>query len=76
VKIYPQGSTNVMLFPTTNEDVLQQALELAQESKSSRQFTDVQQFSVKCLVCQVVLKGQVAAQLHAKETGHVSFGEL
>ncbi|XP_059486462.1 ubiquitin thioesterase OTU1 [Neocloeon triangulifer] len=70
------GSALKTLFPTTDEQILEQALELAQESRSSRQFTDVQEFTIKCLQCQVVLKGQVAAQQHAKDTGHVSFGEL
>lgn len=64
------------LFQTSDETILQMALEIAREAKSSRQFTDVQNFSLHCLVCNVGLKGQVEAQQHAKETGHTNFGEI
>jgi len=55
--------------------ILSQALELAAETKSSRQFTDTANFTLRCLVCQKGLVGETGAQEHAKETGHVSFGE-
>ena len=56
--------------------MLQQAAELAKEANSSRQFTDVQKFTLKCADCDVMLSGQVAATHHAKETGHTNFGEV
>jgi len=52
-----------------------QALELAAEAKSVRQFTDVEGFSLRCLACQAPLRGQREAQNHAKQTGHINFGE-
>lgn len=64
------------MFPITDEKILQDAELLAQEAKSSRQFTDVNKFSLKCLDCQVLLKGQSEAQEHAKSSGHVNFGEV
>lgn len=64
------------MFPITDEKILQDAELLAQEAKSSRQFTDVNKFSLKCLDCQVLLKGQTEAQEHAKSSGHVNFGEV
>jgi len=70
------GEGNQTLFPTTEESVLQQAEELAAEARSSHQFTDVNHFTLKCLICQCFLQGQVQAQQHAKETGHASFGEV
>ena len=63
-------------FPTSDHSILFQAQELANEAKSSRQYTDVNQFSLRCLVCQKCLTGQVEAQLHAKNTGHINFGEV
>ncbi len=63
------------LFSTADEGILQMALELAAEAKASRQFTDVSQFSLRCLICQKALKGQSEAQGHAKTTGHINFGE-
>lgn len=56
--------------------MLQEAKLLAHEAKSSRQFTDVNKFTLKCMVCNILLKGQVEAQSHAKSTGHANFGEV
>ncbi|PSN38997.1 Ubiquitin thioesterase OTU1 [Blattella germanica] len=58
------------------EQVLHQAEELAQEAKASKQYTDLGHFTLKCLVCQVLLTGQIQAQQHAKLTGHSNFGEI
>lgn len=55
---------------------MQQAQQLAMEAKSSRQFTDVNRFSLKCIQCECLLVGQTEAQLHAKTTGHTNFGEV
>jgi Predicted cysteine protease (OTU family) len=64
------------MFLTSDEQVLQQAEELAQEAKLSKQYTDLGNFTIKCLVCGQLLTGQVQAQQHAKDTGHISFGEV
>lgn len=55
--------------------ILAQALELASEAKSVRQFTDVAGFSLRCLACQQPLRGEKEASDHARATGHVNFGE-
>lgn len=55
---------------------MQQAQQIAMEAKSSRQFTDVNRFSLKCMQCDCLLVGQVEAQQHAKTTGHTNFGEV
>lgn len=55
---------------------MEQAKQIAIEAKSSRQFTDVDKFTLKCFQCDVMLKGQTAAQQHAKSTGHTDFGEV
>ncbi|XP_066141054.1 ubiquitin thioesterase Otu1 isoform X2 [Euwallacea fornicatus] len=70
------GSKIQTIFETGDERVLQEAKILADEAKSSRQFTDVNKFTLKCLVCNVMLKGQVEAQSHAKSTNHMNFGEV
>ncbi|XP_015108358.1 ubiquitin thioesterase OTU1 [Diachasma alloeum] len=70
------GGSIQTIFPTNDERVLLEAGELAKEAKSSRQYTDVQNFTVKCLVCNIHLGGQTAASQHAKETGHMNFGEI
>ncbi|CAL1534547.1 unnamed protein product [Lymnaea stagnalis] len=62
-------------FSIHNAVILAQALELASEAKSIRQFTDVAGFSLRCSSCQQPLRGQKEAAEHAKATGHVDFGE-
>ncbi|KAJ8378377.1 hypothetical protein AAFF_G00243350 [Aldrovandia affinis] len=64
------------IFSTADDVVLAQALELADEARQKRQFTDVNRFALRCLVCQTGLVGQVEAREHAKETGHTNFGEV
>lgn len=64
------------IFSTLDGAVLAQAMDIASEAKASKQFTDVSSFSLKCLICQKLLTGQTQAQLHAKESGHINFGEV
>uniref|UniRef100_A0A2R5LG25 Ubiquitin thioesterase OTU n=1 Tax=Ornithodoros turicata TaxID=34597 RepID=A0A2R5LG25_9ACAR len=64
------------LFSTADDSVLTMALEVAREAKASRQYTDVQNFTLRCLACDVGLVGQEQARKHAAETGHVRFGEV
>lgn len=64
------------MFPIEDESVYAQAEQLAKEAQSSRQFTDVDKFTLKCMQCDTLLNGQVQAQQHAKSTGHTNFGEV
>ncbi|KAK2915390.1 hypothetical protein Q8A73_005984 [Channa argus] len=64
------------IFSTTDDVILAQALELADEARRKRQFTDVNRFALRCMVCQTGLVGQKEAREHAKETGHTNFGEV
>lgn len=64
------------LFSTSDDSVLAMALEVAREAKASRQYTDVQNFTLRCLACDTGLVGQEQARKHAAETGHVRFGEV
>ena len=70
------GSNKRTLHPLDDADVVQQAKQLAQEAQNAKQFTDVNNFTLKCTVCSEKLTGQTDAQAHAKKTGHTSFGEV
>ncbi|ELT95674.1 hypothetical protein CAPTEDRAFT_154633 [Capitella teleta] len=70
------GVSPITKFSTQDSAILAQALQLAAEAKSSRQFTDVAGFSLRCLICNKTLKGQTEAQNHAATTGHINFGEV
>lgn len=73
--IEPDGSIQT-LFLTTDDKVMKLAEELAHEAKSSKQYTDVNRFTLRCLVCRKELTGQSQAQQHAQSTGHMNFGEI
>lgn len=64
------------MFPIEDNSVYLQAEQLAHEAKSARQFTNLDQFTLKCIECDVLLTGQTQAQQHAKSTGHTNFGEV
>lgn len=71
------GDSQKTLFSVDDEQhVYAMAQNLAEEAKSSRQFTDVDKFTLRCLQCDCKLKGQNQATAHAKETGHTQFGEV
>ncbi|XP_053672438.1 ubiquitin thioesterase OTU1 [Anopheles nili] len=70
------GEPPKTIFPIEDDSVYLQAEQLAKEAKSSRQYTDVNKFTLKCIDCDCFLKGQTEAQQHAKKTGHVNFGEV
>lgn len=64
------------IFPTEDKRILLEAAQLAKDVKSSHQFTDVQKLALICNDCKAKLNGHIAAQKHAKETGHTDFGEV
>ncbi|EZA54790.1 hypothetical protein DMN91_006677 [Ooceraea biroi] len=70
------GGSIQTIFPTEDEKILLEAAQLAKEARSSRQYTDVQKFTLICNDCKIRLNGQMAAQQHAKDTGHMNFGEI
>ncbi|TRY71212.1 hypothetical protein TCAL_08715 [Tigriopus californicus] len=70
------GGDKQTLFSLSDSKALKEATVLAAVAKTARQFTDVANFTLRCLVCQTRLKGQTDAQSHAKETGHTNFGEV
>ncbi|KAF7278259.1 yod1 deubiquitinase [Rhynchophorus ferrugineus] len=70
------GDKMQTMFESSDERILKEAEILAKEAKSSRQFTDVNKFTLKCMICNIRLKGQTEAQTHAHTTGHANFGEV
>lgn len=64
------------IFSTDNASILVQAQEIATEARQSYQFTDVTNFSIKCLICQRMFTGETEAQQHARASGHINFGEV
>ena len=48
---------------------------LVAAAHAAKAFTDLQGFTLRCLVCREGMTGQAAAAAHAKSTGHANFGE-
>ncbi|XP_050432475.1 ubiquitin thioesterase OTU1 [Adelges cooleyi] len=72
----PFGAGEIQtLFPKNDDRMLEAAQLLANEAKSSRQYTDVNRFTLKCLDCGCIMIGQTQAQEHAKQTAHTNFNE-
>jgi ubiquitin thioesterase OTU1 len=51
------------------------AEQLVAACHQARQFTDIANFTLRCGVCQIGLKGEKEAVEHAKATGHQNFSE-
>ncbi len=56
-------------------DIERCAEELVAAAHAARQFTDTANFTLRCGVCQLGLKGEKEAVEHAKSTGHTNFTE-
>lgn len=64
------------VFSTTDDIMLTKVCDFGESANKARQYTDTANFTLRCLTCQIQLKGQSGAQAHAKETGHGNFGEI
>ncbi|KAK6946905.1 OTU domain [Dillenia turbinata] len=51
------------------------AFNFVREQQRSRSYTDTANFTLRCGVCQIGVKGQKEAVEHAQATGHVNFSE-
>lgn len=69
-------ATDLTEFHSNDMQTHQEALDLARELKSKRQFTDTGNFKLKCNVCYVGLIGEKEAIEHASATGHTNFAEF
>ena len=70
------GDAIQTIFSTDDHGVSAQAMEIANEAKAARQYTDVSRFTLRCRVCEKAFVGQKEAQAHAQATRHVDFSEF
>jgi len=71
-------SRDVVSLSTTSakmEAVMEGAARLVAKAHASRQFTDTANFTLRCGVCKIGLKGEKEAVMHAQSTGHQNFTE-
>jgi len=63
------------IFRTESEEVSSEAMVVAIDLNSKKQFTDTGNFTLQCQHCWTKLRGEKEAQEHGKETGHFNFQE-
>lgn len=64
------------LFESTDEESKKEILEIAKILNTHQKFVDVESFSVKCLQCNCLMKGQDDVIEHTKKTGHMNFCQI
>ncbi|KAI9680745.1 MAG: ubiquitin-specific protease otu1 [Caeruleum heppii] len=69
----PEFDTKV--FDTSDEVLLQGAVKLCKVLQGKHYFTDTAGFAIGCNVCGAQVIGEKGATQHAKDTGHMDFGE-
>lgn len=67
---------DVTKWPTTDDEILAKAGELAARLQRMHYFTDTTDFVIKCEVCNWIGQGTRDAAKHEKDTGHREFGEM
>jgi ubiquitin thioesterase OTU1 len=65
----------VQIGSTDAEAAATGAEQLVAACHQARQFTDIANFTLRCGVCQIGIKGEKEAVEHAKATGHQNFAE-
>eukprot|EP00177_Eucheuma_denticulatum_P008731 GFKZ01015865.1.p1 GENE.GFKZ01015865.1~~GFKZ01015865.1.p1 ORF type:complete len:319 (+),score=29.38 GFKZ01015865.1:166-1122(+) len=71
----PRGGADVTLVNVEDYRSLLNAQKIAQQKHDERKFTDTANFTLICLDCGAILKGEEEALAHAQATGHTNFRE-
>merc|ERR1712060_972529 len=66
---------DITVFHPNDSFMEEQVKRVVKQLQAAKQFTDTQQFTLRCLVCQQGLVGEKDAVEHAKATGHQNFAE-
>ncbi len=69
------ASMDVCQFDSNDAVAQQKARDVCQIAHSAKQYTDTQNFKIKCDDCGTRLKGEVEVVKHANATGHGNFSE-
>lgn len=64
------------VFMKNNDTIKNEVLEVARELKKHQQYIDTQNFSIRCMQCNFLMKGQNDAMEHSKKTGHINFTQV
>ena len=64
------------LFDVKDEKSKNEIMEICKELQKHQKYLDIQMFSVKCMQCNFLMKGQNDVIEHTKKTGHTNFSQI
>ena len=63
------------VFDSNDANVKQEIMDICMQLQSQENYVDTANFSLKCMECGFLLKGQNEVIEHTKKTGHINYGE-
>ena len=64
------------LFNSKDQKVKEEIIDICKELQKQQKYVDTQTFSLKCMQCGFLIKGQDEVIEHTKKTGHINFNQL
>jgi ubiquitin thioesterase OTU1 len=64
------------VFDSKDTKVKEEIMEVCKELKKNEKYVDTQTFSLKCMQCGFLMKGQDEVIEHTKKTGHINFNQI
>lgn len=64
------------VFKSDDTKAKDEILEIAAELKRHKQYVDTQNYSIKCMECNFLMKGNDDVIEHSKKTGHTNFNQI
>ena len=64
------------IFNSNDAKVKQEVMDICMQLQNREIYVDIKNFSLKCMQCGFLMKGQNEAVDHSKKTGHINFSEI
>ena len=64
------------IFNSNDAGVKQEIMDICMQLQNREIYVDTKNFSLKCMQCGFLMKGQNEAVEHSKKTGHINFNEI
>ena len=64
------------IFNSNDAKVKQEVMDICMQLQNREIYVDTKNFSLKCMQCGFLMKGQNGAVEHSKKTGHINFSEI
>ena len=64
------------IFNSYDANVKREIMDICMQLQSHEKYVDTAAFSLRCMQCQILLKGQNEVIEHTKKTGHINFSEI